>query len=526
MLGAAQLPNDIECLKRLVIERDEALAQTRAQLLSRQVEIEHLKLQIARLRRLQFGRSSEQLGNTLSQLELQLEELETQAAGTASSTAASSAAPPRTQPRRRPLPEHLPREPVVHEPASTCTCSACGGALRALGEDVAEMLEYVPAHWKVLRHVRPKYSCVRCQQIVQASAPSRPIARGLAGPGLLAHVLVAKYSDHLPLYRQSQIYARGGIELDRSTLAEWVGGTTALMQPLVTAMKHYVLSATKLHADDTPVPVLSPGAGKTKTGRLWTYVRDDRPAGSKDPPAMWLAYSPDRKGKHPQQHLQGFRGVLQADGYAGFNDLYERAEHPLTEAACWAHVRRKFHDLYTTTPSPVAEQALQRIAALYAIEAPLRGQSPLQRQQQRLQHSVPLLKDLHRWLLATVRQLAKKSELAGAIHYALSRWDALTRYCDDGRIEIDNNAAERSLRAVALGRKNYLFAGADCGGERAAAMYSLIGTCKLNGLDPEAYLRYVLTHIAEHPINHIEELLPWHVADQLKPQPLAPRLAA
>jgi transposase len=512
MPRAGTLPNDIETLKRLLLERTAALEVAQALLLSRQHEIEQLKLQVARLRRMHFGHSSEQLDEQIRQLEFKLEELESEQA---SLPVPPPTAPERRKPVRRPLPERLPRERVVHEPAATCTCPQCGGVLRALGEDVAEMLEYVPQHWKVIRHVRPKYSCARCEQIVQAPAPSRPIARGVAGPGLLAHVLVCKYCDHLPLYRQSQIYARDGIELDRSTLAEWVGAASALMQPLVDALGAYVLAAEKLHADDTPVPVLAPGTGKTKQGRLWDYVRDDRPAGSTDAPAVWLRYSPDRKGKHPCEHLHRFGGILQADGYAGFNGLYDRAKHPPTEAACWAHARRKFYDLFKATQSPLAQEALQRIGMLYAIEEQIRGQLPEERRRVREEHCAPLLADLQRWLLASVHQLSKKSELAGAIHYALARWEALCRFCHDGRIEIDNNAAERELRAVALGRKNYLFAGADCGGERAAAIYSLIGTAKLNGLDPEAYLRLVLGRIAEHPINRIQELLPWNVASAL-----------
>jgi hypothetical protein len=331
----------------------------------------------------------------------------------------------------------------------------------------------------------------------------------------LAHVLVSKYADHLPLYRQSEIYARQGVELERSTLADWVGGSSRLLEPLVEVLFRYVTAASKLHADDTPVPVLAPGNGKTKTGRLWTYVRDDRPAGDTSAPAVWFAYSPDRKGEHPEQHLRQFHGILQADAYAGFQQLYESGR--MQEAACWAHVRRKFYDLQQAHASPLASEALERIGALYAIEREIRGRPPDQRQQVRQARAKPLLESLRQWLEESLSKLSRKSDTSAAIRYALSRWEALVRYGDDGRIEIDNNAAERSLRAVALGRKNYLFAGSDTGGERAAAIYSLIGSAKLNGLDPEAYLREVLTRIADHPITHIEELLPWQIAASLPP---------
>jgi transposase len=506
MEGTSDLPDDVEILKQIVLEQ-------RARLLSNKLQIEQLKLELSKLKRMQFGRSSEQLDAQIAQLELTLEELEAREA--ALPAAVIAALPERVKPVRRPLPESLPRETVMH--SSEPHCPECTTEMRIFGEDAAEILEYVPSHFKVIRHVRPKLSCPKCQKIVQAEAPSRPIARGLAGPGLLAHVLVSKYCDHLPLYRQSQIYQRDGIDLDRSTLADWVGSASELLAPLVTAIRDYVFKAQKIHGDDTPVPVLCPGRGTTRQGRLWGYVRDDRPAGSADPSAVWFAYSPDRKGEHPRRHLKDFVGILQADGYAGFDRLYNDQDphHPIKEAACWAHVRRKFYDIHLVTDSPIASEALTRIGELYGIEVEARGQSPELRQQVREARAGPKLADLHQWLIATVKKLSKKSDLAGAIHYALARWKALTRYRDDGRVEIDNNAAERALRAVALGRKNYLFAGADCGGERAAAIYSLIGTAKLNNIDPENYLRYVLTRIADYPVNRLEELLPWHVDQPL-----------
>jgi transposase len=500
-----------EALKALVLAQHE-------QLLWRDSEIEHLKLLIAKLQRMQFGRKSEKLARQIEQLELRLEDLQSRPAESASPLQSKLAAPAPpllinintpAKPARRPLPDHLPRQTQTHAPKEPA-CPDCGGALRKLGEDVSEMLEYVPASFFVVRHVRPKLSCTKCDHIVQAAAPSRPIERGIAGPGLLAHVLVAKYADHLPLYRQSEIYARQDIELERSTLADWVGGSSRLLEPLIEVLRRYVTASGKLHADDTPVPVLAPGNGKTKTGRLWTYVRDDRPAGGRAAPAVWFAYSPDRKGEHPERHLREFRGTLQADAYAGFHHLYENGR--IQEAACWAHVRRKFFDLQEAHASPVASEALERIAALYAIEKEIRGRPAEERQQVRNAGARPLLESLRQWFEATLPKLSRKSDTTAAIRYALSRWDALLRYCEDGHIEIDNNAAERALRAVALGRKNYLFAGSDMGGERAAAIYSLIGSAKLNGLDPEAYLREVLSRIADHTITRIEELLPWNIA--------------
>src|SRR5471032_1879714 len=451
MLSPADLPNDIDALKalllaseRLLQERDEQLAGMAEQLNTRAVEIEHLKLQIAKLRRMQFGRKSEKLDHQIEQLELQLEDLQADE-GEVAKALPETDRTPRNKPVRKPLPEHLPRDEKVHLPAADA-CPSCGGGLRLLGEDVAEQLEYVPASFRVIRHVRPKLACSCCDAIVQAPAPSRPIERGIPGPGLLAHVLVAKFADHLPLYRQSVIYAREGVDLDRALLASWVGAASALLRPLVDAIRRHVLAATKLHADDTPIPVLAPGNGKTKTARLWTYVRDDRPSGDTTPAAVWFAYSPDRKGIHPQTHLAGFGGVLQADAYAGFNALYENGA--IKEVACWAHARRKFYDLHEARPSALTTEALRRIAELYVIEADIRGKPSDERRQARQTRAKPLLDNLERWLRAALEKLSRKSDTSAAILYSLNLWPALTRYCDDGAIEIDNSAAERALRGV------------------------------------------------------------------------------
>jgi len=396
-LALDQLPDDIETLKRLLIERDAEVAQRHVELQVRHVEfeaqrvefepqrvelatqraeglvarltIEKLKLEIARLRRMQFGRRSERHDERVAQLELLVEELETTLAAAPATALVSTSIPtPATAPVRRSLPPHLPRESKVH--SAPCTCPDCGGALKAIGEDVSEQLEFIPEHFRVIRHVRPKFACAACSTLVQAPAPTRPIDKGLAGPGLLAHVAVSKYLDHLPLYRQSEIYARQGIDLDRSTLADWIGGIARAVHPLAELIGRYVVSASKLHADDTPVPVLDPGRGKTKTGRLWVYVRDDRPAGSSDPPAAFYRYTPTREGAHPRAHLKDFRGTLQADGFSGFDGLY--VDGRVHEAACWAHARRKFYELHVATKSPLAEAALNRIKLLYEIEEAIR----------------------------------------------------------------------------------------------------------------------------------------------------------
>ena len=509
---------DIEALKALVIAQHSELLEQH----SNAQEIERLKLIIEKYRRMIFGRKSEKLTAQLEQLEFRLEELETAQAADDAVQAAKEAAQksstqtttkPRRRPARKPLPDDLPREVVTHLPAHSC-CPDCGGALRQFGEDVSEQLERIPATYKVIRHVRPKFACAGCERVVEAPAPARPIERGLPGPSLLAHVLVSKYGNHLPLYRQSEIFAREGVDLDRSTLAGWVGAASELLTPLVDEIRKHVMAASKIHADDTPVPVLAPGNSKTKTGRLWTYVRDDRPAGCTTPPAVWFAYSEDRKGEHPRRHLKDFKGALQADAYAGLHHIY--GDGNIYEVSCWAHARRKLHDIHVVHASPTTTEAMARIGALYGIEEEIRGKPAEFRRSVRQARAKPLLDDLRRWMEKTLGLLSTKSETAGAIRYALSRWRALTRYVDDGLLEIDNNAAERALRSVVMGRKNYLFMGSDSGGERAASLYSLIATAKLNGLDPEFYLRKVLATIAEHPINRIEELLPWNIATSIQ----------
>ncbi|HUY11937.1 MAG TPA: IS66 family transposase [Candidatus Baltobacteraceae bacterium] len=501
----------------LLLTQSEQLIDKDAQLISYSVEIEILKLQILKLRRMQFGNRSEKRAQQIEQLELWVEELESAEAQHSCELTEQTASTrtPSAPKQRRAFPAHLPRETQTIAPHES-RCPDCDGELKHLGEDVTELLELEPVRFKVIRQVRTKLACAKCDTIVQAPAPTRPIERGMAGPGLLAHVLVGKYADHLPLYRQAEIYAREGVELDRTLLAQWVGNINALLTPLTDALRAHVFAAEVVHADDTPIPVLAPGRGKTKTGRLWTYVRDERPAVGEAAPAVWFAYTPDRKGEHPQRHLAAFTGVLQADGYAGYSKLYDGGR--VREAACWAHVRRKFVDLHELHKSPVAGEMLDRVGALYAIEKAIRGRPPDERRAVRRERSRPALDAMHGWLHETLATLSQKSAMAKAIRYALTRWAALIRYCDDGRIEIDNNAAERALRCVALGRKNFLFAGSDAGGERAAAIYSLLGSAKLNGYNPEAFLREVLTRIADHPINQIAELLPWN----LQQQPNAP----
>jgi len=395
----------------------------------------------------------------------------------------------RRRPARRPLPEHLPRERVVHPAPTACPC--CGsGALRKIGEDVTETLEHVPARWKVIQHVREKFSCRSCEAIAQTPAPSHPIARGRAGPFLLAHILFCKYGMHLPLNRQSAAYAREGIELDVSTLADWVGAASATLMPLVEEIRTHVFAAERIHADETTVPVLA--KCKTHTGRLWTYVRDDRPFAGSSPPAAAFFYSRDRGGEHPERHLASYAGLMQADAYAGFNKLYEasRKPGPITEASCWAHARRKFFDLARLKQAPIAIEAVSRIDALFAIEREINGVTPEGRVRVRNERSRPLVVALETWLRGQRARLSGRSDTAKAIDYSLKRWTPLTRFLDDGRLCMSNNAAERALRGIAVGRHNWTFMGSDEGGRRAAAIYTLIETALCRARHNAVYADY------------------------------------
>ncbi len=482
------------------------------------LQIEKLKVQLARLRRMKFGQSSERLTLLADQLELTLEDLEAEHAHATSVVAgdvlAGTPQAPGRKPRREPLPAHLPRQEVIHPAPEADGCTACGGTMSALGEDVTEVLEYVPARFQVVRHVRPKLACQRCDAISQAPAPALPVPRGRAGPGLLAHVVVSKFADHLPLYRQSQIYAREGVELSRSTLADWLGQVSWLLQPLVDRIATHVMASPKLHADDTPVPVLAPGTGKTATGRLWVYLRDNRRWRPSDKPAALFRYSPDRKGERPREHLKAFTGFLQADAYAGFERLYDpdRKPGPITPVACWAHARRKLHDVYQADPSSVAAEGLLMIRDLYEVERGIVQDPHDDRRKVRKQSKLTAL-DFFAWADDVLGQVSARTPLAEALRYAVRLKPALLAYIGDGRLEIDNNLAENALRGIAVGRKNWMFAGADCGGERAAAMYSLLETAKLNGINPQEWLADVLDRVGQgHSINRLDELMPWNWA--------------
>ncbi len=502
LIDLDNLPSDPGLLHQLL--RDMAAAVE-----SRDGEIERLQSIIRKLQRAQFGRRSERLDP--NQLALALEDLDADVARITEGRPTAAGSVERAQ-RRKPLPDHLPRHEVRLDIPSLL-CTDCGAALHAIGESVSEMLDWVPAQLRVIRTVRPKYACRTCATVRQAAAPERLIAGGLATPALLAQVLVSKYCDHTPLYRQSRIFARHHVELPRSTLAGWVGGACWWLEALQARLARNVLASDILFADDTPIPVLDPGRGCTKTGRLWVYARDQRGWAGREPPAALYVYAADRKAERPAAHLGAFKGVLHVDGYAGFERLTTGGDVVL--AACWAHTRRKFHDVAESTGSPVAAEALRRIAELYGIEGAIRGRPPPFRLLARRERSRPLVTALRAWLETQLAQIAGRSTLAEAIRYALARWDGLCRFLNDGRIEMDTNPVERAIRPVALGRKNHLFAGSDGGGERWAIVCSLIETAKLNGVEPYAYLAEVLQRMVDgHPANRLDDLLPWAWAER------------
>tara|TARA_R110001592_G_scaffold197769_6_gene445825 strand:- start:22101 stop:23642 length:1542 start_codon:yes stop_codon:yes gene_type:complete len=497
------LPSDVDLLHALVRDMADAVE-------TRDDEIERLKRIIKQFQRGQFGRRSEQLDP--DQMAFGLEDLEAdQARDAASHPELPAGETDRVQDsgeRNNVLPDHLERTDMLLDLEGD-GCPGCGGTLHAIGETTSEMLDWVPARLRVVRIRRPRYGCRACGTIHQVPAPERPIAKGRATPGLLAQVLVSKFCDHTPLYRQSQIFARQGVELSRSTLASWVGGACWWLEPLQTRLAAHVFFSTKLFADDTPIGVLDPGRGRTRTGRLWVYVRDDRPWAGPDPPAAVYFYSPDRKAERPADHLTSFQGILQVDGYAGFETLANGGRVEL--AACWAHARRKFYDFHQATGSPIAQEVLARIASLYAIEKGIRGKHADDRLGIRENRSKPVIDALKPWLEGQLQRLPPRGGLADTIRYTLVRWPALTRFLKDGRIELDNNPVERAIRPIALGRKNHLFAGSDGGAERWAIACSLIETAKLNGVEPYSYLKDVLERMTHgHPMSRLDDLLPWN----------------
>ena len=525
------VPDDIETLKAALIlaqgraaDVEAALASERAERSMDRALIAHLKLEILKLNRARFGPSSERTARLLDQLELQLEELEAsatedeQAAEQAVARTTTVAAFERRKPSRKPFPEHLPRERMI-EPAPT-SCACCGGTrLSKLGEDITETLEVIPRQWFVIQHVREKFTCRDCEAISQPPAPFHVIPRGLWGPSLLAMILFEKFGQHQPLNRQAERYTLEGVPFSVSTLADQVGACTSLLRPIFALIETHVLAAERLHGDDTTVPVLA--KGKCDTGRCWVYVRDDAPFGGPEPPAAVFYYSRDRAGVHPQAHLAEYGGILQADAYSGFGALYgpSRSAGAITEAMCWAHSRRKFFELADIAASargkagvvisPMALEAVRRIDALFDIERAINGLTAQQRKDARQASSKPLVDDLHAWMIHERAKLSRANPVAKAMDYMLKRWPAFARFLDDGRICLTNNAAERALRGIALGRKSWLFAGSDRGGQRAAFMYSLIVTAKMNDVDPQAWLADVLARIAGHPAQRLDELLPW-----------------
>ncbi len=516
------IPDDIDALKAALTAEHAARQQAEARASGAEAMVAHYKLLIAKLKREQYGQSSERGRKLIDQLELQLEELAASAAEDEAASEQTVVDPtpvtsfPRKKPVRAPFPAHLPRERGVIPGPSACPC--CGGKLAKLGETITETLEVVPRQRKVIQTVREKFTCRSCEKITQPPAPFHVIARARAGASLLAMILYAKFGEHQPLNRLSDSYARQGIDLDVSTWADWVGACTATLAPLIELIRRHVFAAERIHGDDTTVPVLA--KGKTITGRLWTYVRDDRPFAGPEPPAAVFYYSRNRNGEHPNHHLAGYAEILQADAYAGFGDLYDarRRPGPVTEAACWSHRRRKFFVIADTSAksvgAPVALEAVRRIDAIFAIEREINGHSAGERLAVRQERIAPIVADLEQWMRAERARLSRHADTAKAMDYMLKRWPAFTRFLADGRICLTNNAAERALRGIALGRKAWLFAGSDRGGERAAAMYPLIATAKLNDIDPQAWLADVLRRIADHPVFRLDQLLPWNWRDR------------
>ncbi len=498
------------------LDKDARIAELEAALAARDTLIETLRFQLSQLKRLTFGQSSEKLNRQIEQLELALEELEAEAVVADVPATAAAIGNDRPAPIRQ-LPEHLPRSERRIEPeAGSCACPDCGGALRPLAEDSDEMLDVAPMQWRVIRTVRPKYSCRSCEKIVQAPAPGKAVARGKASFATLAHVVTGKFDHHLPLYRQAEMMAAQGIDIDRSTLAGWAGQAAALLDPIVTRIREKGLKASKIHADDTPVPRLVPGKGKTAQARLWTYVVNDRASSGTNPALVWYRFTPDRSGIHPQTELKSYAGLLQADGYAGFDKLY--ATGRIKEVACWAHFRRKIFENHQTSPTPLTSDLLEQIARLYRIEEEIRGRPPDVRRQHRQEQSKPQIEELRVAVDDALRRLSPKSAMAKALAYGRKRWEALTRFLNEGVAEIDNNIAERAMRSIAIGRKNWLFAGSKAGGERAAAIYSVIETCKLNGVEPQAYIADVIEKIAGGwPASRWDELMPWNWTAEATP---------
>jgi len=494
--------NDLKPLPDDPVELKGLVTLLASEVKSQAMFIEKLQHQIHGANRHRFGSTSE----ALDQLQLSLENEEIAVTAEAADAPDPEVGEPKNKPKRKPLPEHLERKEQVLTPGDNC--SKCGGGLKTLGEDITEELEYVPGRFVVNKFVRPRMACSCCEAVLQAPLPSRPIERGRPGPGLLAHVLVSKYADHLPLYRQSQIYGREGIDLDRSTMADWVGKSTALLEPLAEAIAKRVKAGSSLFADDTPLKMLAPGNKTTKTARIWAYVRDERPWSGQSPPCVWYQFTVDRKGEHPVKHLSGYQGWVHADGYAGFNDVFGKDK--ASEVACMAHIRRKFVDVFTAQGSAIAEETIKRIAQLYGVEKEVRGQSPEARAVLRQARAKPIFDDLEEWLQAQLPKISGKSPLAKAIRYALNRMPKTRPYLDNGFLELDNNTVERAMKPVAIGRKNWMFAGSESGGKAMAIAFTLIETAKLNGVDPQAWLTDVLTRIADHKITKLDELMPWN----------------